>query len=206
MLSKFARLFNSRKFIVFLYVLVSSSVLLATPCYDKQCLPPQQYSELVIWVSLLFFGASVLQRVDPKGEAKPLPPVKLRQKLASQKFVSLVLLFGFLFFALRSGLLPADVYANLIVWVSGAYFGVDVARIYAYRQGKLGAPEYARDEWSWGQQPPPYQDPNQFPNPNPNLYDPANFGFRNDPNVPPQGSVNAPPADNQPAPIRPPEP
>lgn len=117
-------LFLSRKYWLFIFTCTSGCVQL----WYKH-LPAQQYTNLIIWLFILYFAGNLWQRVVDKEKKRQ--PIGVRLK--SSKFISTLLLLAFFNFALWSSVLPPDSYMTLTVWLTGLYFGVDVASIHAYR-------------------------------------------------------------------------
>lgn len=143
---------SSRKFLVFAFSVISASYLL----WEKM-LPAEDYLQLVLWVTLMYFGANVWQKGLKVDTGQP---VKVR--LFSRKFVILLTLLMFFTFATMSGVLPPTQYTTLMIWMPGIYFGIDISEIYAFR-GIRGLGHMFKDEADPTQNPyPPYRPPHYF--------------------------------------------
>ena len=145
---KLAYDFSSRKFLVFVYVAVSSSWLLWS-----KVLPAEEYVQVILWVTILYFGANLWQA----GVGKPTStPFKIR--LFSRKFILLLALLVFFTLATVSQVMPAAQYATLVIWMTGIYFGIDIGELHAFR-GLRGVGKMFRDDVDPGTYSPPYPTP-----------------------------------------------
>lgn len=127
--------FTSRKFLVFVYVTVASSWLMW-----KQQLPADEYVQLILWVTLLYFGANLWQTQLGRPTSS-----KFRQRLFSRKFIVLLALMVFFTFAVSSAILPAAQFTTLVIWMTGIYFGIDIGELHSFR-GMKGVGRMFRDD------------------------------------------------------------
>ncbi len=140
--------FSSRKFLVFVYVAVSSSWLLWT-----KVLPAEEYVQVILWVTILYFGANLWQT----GVGKPTS-TSFKIRLFSRKFILLLALLVFFTLATVSQVMPAAQYSTLVIWMTGIYFGIDIGELHAFR-GLRGVGKMFRDDVDPGAYVPPYPTP-----------------------------------------------
>lgn len=121
--------FLNRQYWIFIYTTSLACYLL----WDG-VLPDSEFVELCIWLFILYFAGNVFHSIANRYNKK-LP---VSQRRAGSKFFSVVVILLFIQAAVLSGVLSVEYYTTLTIWMTGLYFGIDVASIYAYRSFGLG--------------------------------------------------------------------